>query len=108
MFLGYYELNGKENFDIYFYNNYGENGYKLWFEETFSPSVENAKILDFKISGKNYQERKASLQDLAIDYSNNFASLSWSYNELMEICNWFYEKGKKYGLLREFKENGIC
>lgn len=108
MFLGYYELNGKEHFDIYFYSNWGEQGYKLWHEETFSPLCKNIKTLDFKISGKTYKERKASLQDLAIDYSNNFASLSWSYGELAEIEKYFYNNGKRYGLLKEFKENCIC
>lgn len=107
MFIGKYELNGELHFDIYFYSNYGEQGYKLWFEETFSPDVENIEVLDFKIKGKNYKERKASLEDIAIDWSNNFSQYSWSYGELAQIGSWFYEKAKKYGLIKEFEENAI-
>jgi len=107
MFIGYYELEGKKHFDIYFYSNYEESGYKLWFEETFSPNTKNIKILDFKIHGKNYQERKNSLEELAKDWENNFAFLSWTYRELAEIQDYFYKNGKKYGLLQEFKENAI-
>lgn len=104
MFIGKYELDGKEHFDIY----YDGNDIRLWNQRTWSPTCENIETLDFTIKGKNYQERKGYLENIAIDYSNNFASLSWSYGELAEIGNWFYENGKRYGLLREFRENGIC
>ena len=108
MFIGYYELNGEKHFDIYFYKHVGENGYQLWFDDTFSPLCKNQKILDFKISGKTYQERKNNAEELAKDWQYNFASLDWSYGELCEINNYFYTIGKRYGLLRVFKENCIC
>lgn len=112
MFIGYYELDGEEYFNIYYYgkNIYGNynSGWDLWFKDTFSPTCENIKILNFKIKGKTYEERKGCLRDLAIDYSHNFASLGWSYGELAEICDWFYRNGKRYGLLKEFRENAIC
>lgn len=108
MFIGKYELDGELHFDIYFYSNYGEQGYQLWFKDTFSPNCENIEVLDFKIKGKNYKERKGCLQDIAITYSNHFASLSWSYGELATIGDYFYTNGKRYGLLKDFKENAIC
>lgn len=105
MFIGYYELeNNEPYFNIYYKNKYG---YKQWQEDTFS-GVYNIETLDFKIGGKTYKDRQNNLRELAIDYSNNYASLSWSYSELAEICNYFYENGKRYGLLKEFRENGIC
>ena len=104
MFIGKCELDGKEYNNIYF----KPTGWELWHKDTFSPNCENIEVLDFKIKGKNYKERKGYLENIAIDYSNNFASLSWSYGELFEIKIWFYENGKRYGLLREFRENGIC
>ena len=104
MFIGYYKLDGEEHFDIY----YDGNDISLWNKRTFSPTCEDIMTLDFTIKGKNYQERKSCLQDIAIDYSNHFASLSWSYGELAEIVDFFYENGKRYGLLKEFKENGVC
>lgn len=105
MFIGYYEMNGEPFYAIYYKNRYG---YKKWCEDTFSPSVENIRILDFKIKGKTYEERKADLVDLAIDWQINFSSLGWSYGELAEFGDYFQRNGKRYGLLQEFKENAIC
>ena len=104
MFIGYYELEGKEYFNIY-YKCW--EGYDLWFKDTFPP-VKNVKTLDFEIKGWDYESRKAYLEDLAKEWQLEYASLGWSYSELAEICNWFYENGKRYGLLREFRENAIC
>lgn len=105
MFIGKYELDGKVCNNIY-YSNF--NGFRKWHKDTFSPTCENIEELHFHIRGKNYQERKANLEDLAKDWQLNFSQYSWSWGELAEICNWFYENGKRYGLLREFKENAIC
>lgn len=106
MFIGFYRLENEEYFDIYYKNKYG---YEEWRKNTFSPDCEDITIFDFKISGKTYNERKASLQDLAIDFSNSMIrGLDWSYGELATICNYFYKMGKRYGLLKEFRENCIC
>ncbi len=105
MFIGKYEIDNREYFNIYYRN---KDEYKLWNSDTFSPNIKNIETLDFKISGKNYEEKKASLKDLAINWQNNYSSLSWSYSELAEINNYFYENGKRYGLLKEFRENAIC
>lgn len=105
MFLAKYELDNKE-YNYIYYNN--RNGWEEYHKDTFSPYTKNMDLLILKVSGKNYEERKQCLYDLAIDYSYNFASLSWSYGELAEICNFFETNGKRYGLLKEFKENAIC
>ena len=68
-------------------------------------------VLPFEIHGKTYQERKESLRDLAIDYQYNNdgnTDVTLSYGEISDICNFFEFYGKKYGLLREFRENCIC
>ena len=112
MFIGVYELDGKTNFGIY---NYGKNvyggynaGWDLWHEETFSPEVNVIGILDFKISGKTYEERKASAEDLAKEWQLYYSYYEWSYGELGAIYDYFTTIGKRYGLLRVFKENAIC
>ena len=78
-----------------------------YFEDTFSPNCEQLEIINFQITGKTYKERKASAEQLAIDFS--YADTSgMSYGELNEIA-WFFEKvGKRYGLLKDFRENAIC
>lgn len=102
MFIGIFKNNGGkiENY-IYF-------SFEEWNRDTFNPLTEIIGTLDFKIQGKNYTEKKASLEDLAKEWQGQFASYNWSYGELAEIGDFFERNGKKYGLLREFKENCIC
>lgn len=64
--------------------------------------------LDFSIHGKTYREKQAEVEDKAKEWQSIFSQYSWSYYELYIIQNWFYENGKRYGLLKEFKENAIC
>jgi len=105
MFIGYYELDNKEYFNIYYKN---KDGYDTWYSDTFSPTCKNINILNFIIYGSTYKDRKEYLRELAIKWQLEFSNLSWSYGELAEIENYFYKNGKKYGLLKEFKENCIC
>ena len=56
---------------------------------------------------KSLIKDKASARQYAIDWQKHNSNTSISYGELY-ICNEFFRKlGKKFGLLREFKENGI-
>jgi len=67
--------------------------------------------LPFQIDGKTYQERKESLRDLAIEYQYNNdgdTDIQLSMGELADASGFFEINGKKYGLLREFRENCIC
>lgn len=54
-----------------------------------------------------YQIKKQILRDEAIEWQNNFENKNYSYLELANIEEYFYKQGKKYGLLKEFRENGI-
>lgn len=102
MFIGIFKNNeGKIENYIYF-------SFEEWNRDTFNPLTEIIGMLDFKIQGKNYTEKKANLEDLAKEWQGQFASYNWSYGELAAIGDYFYRNGKKYGLLREFKENCIC
>ena len=56
---------------------------------------------------KSYQERKAQARQEAIEWQNSFALYSYSFEELYYIANRLKEIGKRYGLLKEFRENGI-
>lgn len=56
---------------------------------------------------KTYAERKAEAQAMAIEWQFNFADKSYTQFELGCYCNMFKQLGKRYGLLREFRENGI-
>lgn len=104
MFICKFELDNKTYNGVF--NSIRE--YYNCYKDKFSPLCKNIEVLYFKISGKTYQEKQNSLRDLAIEWQLNFASLSWSYLESAEIQNYFLENGKRYGLLKEFKENCIC
>ena len=54
-----------------------------------------------------YKEKKEKVRKEAIEWQNEFAYHDYSYSELANYQNYFENKGKRYGLIREFKENGI-
>ena len=72
----------------------------------------NIKLICFiplEVKGKTYAERKADLQNKAIEWSNNNGlGGDWHFSDIIEIEMFFEDQGKKYGLLREFRENAIC
>ncbi len=72
----------------------------------FSPAKTIIYIINFKLTGRTYQERKTAARDLAIDFSNTEAP-GLSYSELSYIYNFFEKVGRRYGLINEFKENAI-
>lgn len=55
----------------------------------------------------NYQVAKEKARQKAIDWQNDFANHSWYWSELAEWAAYFERLGKRYGLLTEFRENGI-
>lgn len=58
-------------------------------------------------TGKTYQEMKEAAREEAIEWQNNECDHNISYGELYEIGERFYNLGRRYGLLREFRENAI-
>ena len=56
---------------------------------------------------KTYQENKSRVREMAIDWQIEASENSYSYGELAYFGEIFRKLGKRYGLLREFRENGI-
>ena len=54
-----------------------------------------------------YQGKKELLRSFAIDWQNFMADQSLDYFRLAAWGNFFAEYGAKFGLLQEFRENGI-
>ena len=54
-----------------------------------------------------YAQRKEAARQEAIDWQLHDSDYPYSYGGLAIICNYFYKLGKRFGLLREFRENGI-
>lgn len=99
-FASYKDAFGNEHANLYF-------DYPSFYADTFSPECEIIQLIEFAIHGKNYRERKNSLEEIAIEFSYN-SVCGLSYSEMCYIQNFFETMGKRYGLLREFRENAIC
>ena len=56
---------------------------------------------------KTYQEKKAEARQLAINWQNDFQNHQYYWSELAYYTDYFTRLGKRYGLLEEFRENGI-
>ena len=60
------------------------------------------------VKGNTYASRKEAARDIAIEWSMTSSKFNLSYSEYIEISTYFRQIGRRYGLLREFYENGIC
>ncbi len=54
-----------------------------------------------------YQEKKEKIRSEAMEFQASFDNYNYSYGELFEIQTYFIANARKYGLMKEFKENGI-
>ena len=54
-----------------------------------------------------YTKMKARVKDQAIEWQREFSNHHYSWSELFNWQEYFRKMGKRYGLLTEFKENGI-
>lgn len=54
-----------------------------------------------------YQHRKEIARQEVIDWQANFAEHNYSYDELVVFQEHFTQLGRRFGLLSEFRENGI-
>ena len=55
----------------------------------------------------NYAEKKARLRNEAKQWQRDFAKHSYSYGEIADRQTYFEREGRKYGLTREFRNEGI-
>lgn len=54
-----------------------------------------------------YKINKEKIREKAIEWQYNYNNQNYSYEELLEMEEIFWKYGKRYGLLKEFRENGI-
>lgn len=55
----------------------------------------------------NYAKSKENIRVKAMEWQNDFQNHDYSYGELTYYQNYFNKLAKRYGLVREFRENGI-
>ena len=56
----------------------------------------------------NYQKQKERVRNKAIEWQLDFCNHSYSWGELAVFQDYFEKMGRRYGLLKEFRENAIC
>lgn len=56
---------------------------------------------------KKYQYYKNLAEEKAKEWQRKASESNYSYGELAEFYDKFYKLAKRYGLIKEFKENGI-
>lgn len=54
-----------------------------------------------------YQKRKASIREEAIEWQGECSRIDMSWGEIAYWNHYFTKQAKRYGLTREFLENGI-
>ena len=56
----------------------------------------------------DYGFKKSALRDFAMEYQIWLADTDMAWGDVAWWQSFFTKYGRKYGLLREFRENGIC
>ncbi len=54
-----------------------------------------------------YRKAQERARNKARDWQLDFGNHNYSYSELAKYGNYFERLAKKYGLVKEFRENGI-
>ena len=62
-------------------------------------------MYDFYLN--SYEKRKAAARETAVEWQLDFDKHDYTYGELAEFTEYFTKLAKRYGLTKEFKENGI-
>lgn len=70
--------------------------------------LEKERENKMKNAKTTYASNKAVARQEAIDWQNDLFRDNRSYEELAEAAERFEKLGRRYGLLKEFRENGIC
>ena len=54
-----------------------------------------------------YRKRKERARNFAIEWQLDFHNQNYSYGEIVYYQTLFYKLARRYGLIKEFKENAI-
>ena len=106
MYICFYSLNGS--------NPYIATNNKALFRMICNYITTQAEPHIFQINEKrkwngkpNYSGKKEVLRAFVQEWQEHIGSLNYSLAELVMWGAFFEEYGRKYGLCREFKENGV-
>jgi len=76
--------------------------------ETIQTAAGMYKCISNRIPPKTYREKQEIARDIAIQFQNSFSDGAvYFWSDLSNYQEFFETIAKKYGLIKEFKENGI-
>lgn len=58
-------------------------------------------------TNKTYKQLKEHARNIAMDWQEIASEQNMSYAKLNAAGDYFYKLGKRFGLIREFRENAI-
>lgn len=81
--------------------------YEELHKDLYCPDDSLVWATDFKIKGKTYAERKQFARDIGVTISNNREIEEITHIDAMNIAENLDNLAKRYGLIKEFRENGL-
>ena len=94
-------VESQTDMDSYYWETLGDIIYQQHFKSLYKAGKQ------VEVAMNKYQKGKEKTRNEAIDWQSDFASHNYSYGELAYFSDYFETKARRYGLVREFKENGI-
>ena len=73
---------------------------------TFSPDCTVAACIPLQLHGSTYAARRDSRRNIAQDIQSADNG-GMSYGEVATLANWMSANARRYGLVTEFRDNGI-
>ena len=94
-------VESQTDIDSYYWETLGDIIYQQHFKSLYKAGKPVEVVMN------KYQKGKEKTRNEAIDWQSDFANHNYSYGELAYFSDYFETKARRYGLVREFKENGI-
>ena len=94
-------VESQTDMDSYYWETLGDIIYQQHFKNLYKAETSGGVVMN------KYQKGKEKTRNEAIDWQSDFANHNYSYGELAYFSDYFETKARRYGLVREFKENGI-
>lgn len=94
-------VESQADIDSFYWTALGKIIYQQHFKSLHKAGTSGGAVMS------KYQKGKEKARNEAVDWQSDFAGHNYSYGELAYFSDYFEKKARRYGLVKEFKENGI-
>ena len=98
--LAVININGDDEMKVYY-------SFEELHKDLFCPDDFLVWMTDFKIKGATYAERKQFARDIGINISNYRSVETLTFTDAINVAEQLDTIAKRYGLVEEFRENGL-